>query len=62
MDEMTTTPESPKDLTEEEILARFERNPELLERFKAGDLSALAELLEVGLDTEVIRTSVRLLA
>lgn len=41
--------------TEDEILARFETRPDLLERFKAGDVSALAELLEVGLGVKVKR-------
>lgn len=57
-----TVSNNPPQLTEAEIAKRLEARPDLMKRFLAGDSSALAELLEVGLDTEVARTTIRLLA
>ena len=50
------------ELTENEIFDRLQTRPDLMERFKAGDLSALAEIVEAGTGARVVETTVRLLA
>jgi hypothetical protein len=52
----------PEPLTEAEITRRLAENPDLLERFKKDDNSALAELFEVGTGAAVRSVEIRELA
>ncbi len=58
MDRATHETGSVGGMTEDEISARLETRPDLLDRFKAGDLSAFAELVEVGTGAKVKRMTV----
>lgn len=55
-------PEQPAELTEAEISDRLAARPDLLERFKSGDMTALSEVVAVGTDAKVKRTTIRSLA
>jgi hypothetical protein len=49
-------------MTTEEIQKRLEERPDLLARFKAGDVAVLGELFEVGVDVQVGTVTSRSLA
>jgi hypothetical protein len=53
---------APEEVSEELIEERLASRPDLMERLKRGDGSALTEIVEVALETQVKRTTVRLLA
>ena len=50
------------EMTQKEIEARLEKRPELMQRFLAGDLEVLSELVEVGTGAKVLHSGIRSLA